>query len=484
MIRAILFDLDGVLVDADKWHFNALNVALQHSEIEPISWQEHLTIYKGIPTKEKLRILSERKGLPRDLWETISASKQEVTRDIIRKFCTPDPEKVEMMKLLSQRFTVGVCSNAIRDTVELMLERSGLAGFVHFSLSNQDVQQPKPSPAIYEKAFEHLRIKPHEAVIVEDSDVGKRAAIASRGVLCSVAGPHEVNFYRVLKTVQEAQQVNVIIPAAGQGRRFSEMGYQHPKPLIQVNGKPMIELVLENVRGLGRPIVIMQQKHTRQYCADFHLKSINPSTTLIEIDGLTEGAACTMLTARELINNQNELIMANSDQFLDFDLTDFLQKMRVSDADAGMLTFYSDHPKWSYAKVRSDGTVSEVAEKVVISNHATVGIYYYRHGSDFVHYADRMIAKNVRVNGEFYVSPVFNEYIADGKKLLIHEIDARVMHGLGTPEDLDKFLQRPRPTTIVELETELPWNVTRAKDASAPHAEATHIDTDSPGIRS
>jgi beta-phosphoglucomutase-like phosphatase (HAD superfamily)/dTDP-glucose pyrophosphorylase len=439
MIKAIIFDLDGVLVDADKWHFNALNVALQHSEVDPISWQEHLTIYKGIPTRKKLEILTERKGLPRELWDKINGSKQDVTTDIISKFCTPDLEKIEMMKLLKRKYPVVICSNAIRPTVELMLQKSGLLPYVDFYLSNQDVKTPKPDPEIYLKAFERLGMQADECVIVEDSDVGKRAAAASGGVLCSVGGPSEVNYYRILRTIIESERINVVIPAAGQGKRFSEAGYQHPKPLIDVDGKPMIELVLDNFYHVGRAIFVLQKKHIDQYCADAVVKHLAPGSEVVHVDGLTEGAVCTVLRARDLINNSNELVIANSDQFVDMDVMDFVRRMRRRNADAGILTFADDDPKWSYARCDESGRVVEVAEKVVISNQATVGIYYYRRGSDFVRYAEQMIRKNIRVNNEFYVCPVFNEFIGDGKSIYTFEIGRDRMHGLGTPEDLERF---------------------------------------------
>lgn len=445
MIKAVVFDLDGVLVDADKWHFNALNIALQHSDVDPISWQEHLTIYKGIPTAKKLELLSERKGLPRSLWPRIHQSKQEVTVEIISRFCEPDPEKIEMIQLLQRRWRVAVCSNSIRPTLELMLERSGLLPHVDFFLSNQDVTEPKPHPEIYHKAFERLGVRPEETVVVEDSDVGKKAALDAGGILCSVAGPSEVNYYRVLSTILEADRVNVVIPAAGQGKRFAEVGFQHPKPLIDVLGRPMIGWVLGNFRDVGRPIVILQKSAIDRYRADEIVRHCDASAEIIGIDGLTEGAACTVLKARDLINNSNELVIANSDQFVECDIAAFISRMRALDADGGMLTFRDTDVRWSFARTDADGRVLEVAEKKPISDNATVGIYYYRHGSDFVRYAERMIARDIRHNGEFYVCPVYNQFIEDGKWLFIHEIPQEQMKGMGTPEDLRAFLESRLP---------------------------------------
>jgi HAD superfamily hydrolase (TIGR01509 family) len=432
--------MDGVLVDADKWHFNALNVALQHSEIEPISWQEHLTVYKGIPTRTKMEILTERRGLPPALWAKICEAKQDVTQHIIATFCQPDPEKIEMMRLLRQNYHVGVCSNSIRSTMQTMLCKAGLLPHIDFLLSNEDVAHPKPAPDIYLKAFQKLGLSPEECVIVEDSDVGKAAAAAAGGILCSVNDPVDVNYYRVLRTIREADRINVVIPAAGQGKRFAEAGYQHPKPLIVIDGRPMIDLVLENFRPVGQPIVLLQSRHIEQYCADDVITHLAPNARTVGIDGLTEGAACTVLKAEHLIDNGNEMILANSDQYVDVDLTEFVAKMRAFKADAGILTFKDDHPKWSYARHDAEGRVTEVAEKVVISDQATVGIYYCRKGSDFVRYAKRMIEKNIRVNNEFYVCPVFNQFIEDGKTVYLHEIEKEQMHGLGTPEDLERFL--------------------------------------------
>ena len=168
------------------------------------------------------------------------------------------------------------------------------------------------------------------------------------------------------------------------------------------------------------------------------LNLIAPNCKIVEVEGLTEGAACTTLLAKEYINNDKPLIMANSDQFVEWSSSKFMYKMQEQDLDGGILSFKSTHPKWSYAKIDENNYVTEVAEKKPISNCATVGVYYWKKGSDYVKYAEQMIAKDIRTNNEFYVCPVFNEAIQDGKKVSTFNIDK--MWGLGTPEDLHYYI--------------------------------------------
>lgn len=447
MIKVIMFDLDGVLVDADKLHYDALNMALELNDVDPITWQEHLTIYKGIPTVIKLAILTERKGLPVELYEKIHESKQKLTVELIEKSCFPDWEKIEMMRLLKKKYKLYVCSNAIKKTVDLMLNCSSLKNFVDGAWSNEDGFKPKPSPDIYLYAIDVASVEPTECLIVEDSDVGYQAATASGAYVCKVNGPEEVNYYRVLKSITEAERINIVIPAAGQGKRFAEAGYVFPKPLIPIHhwgvSRPMIDLVLDNFRHIGKNIILMQKEHIEKYCVGSIVGNRDYIIEILSVGCLTEGAACSVLLAKNLIDNNNELIIANSDQYLSSSLEVdlFIGSMRHLNAAGGIITFKSDNPKWSYAKCEFGNLVKEVAEKKVISDQATVGIYYFKHGKDFVKYAEQMIAKNIRTNNEFYVCPVFNELIQAGKRVHTYEIDGGIMHGLGTPEDLELFLK-------------------------------------------
>jgi dTDP-glucose pyrophosphorylase len=232
--------------------------------------------------------------------------------------------------------------------------------------------------------------------------------------------------------------MNIVIPMAGQGSRFEQAGYTLPKPLIDINGKPMIQLVVESINVNANYIFLVQRTHYEQYNLGLVLNTIAPNCTILQVDGITEGAACSVLLAAEYINNDTPLIIANSDQYINWNPTACLDKF--SKFDAGILTFNASSTKWSYAKTNEQGLVMEVAEKVVISDQATVGIYYWKHGKDFVKYANQMIDKNIRVNNEFYVCPVFNEAIQDNKQVVTSLVDT--MWGLGTPEDLEIFLQR------------------------------------------
>jgi dTDP-glucose pyrophosphorylase len=186
-------------------------------------------------------------------------------------------------------------------------------------------------------------------------------------------------------------------------------------------------------------IFIVQKEHREKYNLDSMLSLLAPGCNIVDVDKVTEGAACTVLLGKEFINNDNPLVIANSDQFVEWSSLDFFYKMNEQNLDGGIVSFKSTHPKWSYAKTDNNGFVLEVAEKKTISDIATVGIYYWKKGSDFVKYAEQMIDKNIRVNNEFYVCPVYNEAILDGLKF--KTFDVPKMWGLGTPEDLDYYLE-------------------------------------------
>lgn len=238
--------------------------------------------------------------------------------------------------------------------------------------------------------------------------------------------------------------MNILIPMAGEGSRFKSAGYTFPKPLIDVNGKPMIQCVVENLDFDANYIFLVRSEHIRKYegLVDTLDRITNGKFNFVEVEGLTEGAACTALLAERFINNDEDLLIANSDQYIEYQPENFSLIKNITNVDSAVFTFNAVHPKWSFVKTNSRGFVTEVAEKKPISNIATCGIYWYRKGSDFVKYANQMIEKNIRVNNEFYIAPVYNELIGDGKTLVPFYVHK--MYGLGTPEDLEKYLGRFR----------------------------------------
>ena len=230
--------------------------------------------------------------------------------------------------------------------------------------------------------------------------------------------------------------INVVIPMAGLGTRFVEKGYALPKPLIKIFGKPMIQLVVESLELDANYIFIVQKEHRVKYHLDDVLDGIAPGCQVVEVDGLTEGAAVTTLAAKQFIDNDIPLVISNSDQVVVWDSSMFRSLIGSQNVIA---VFQADDPKWSYAEI-DHGIIKRVAEKEVISNDASVGIYSFKTGAEYVKYAEQMIAKNIRTNNEFYIAPVYNEAIADGQLTIAYDVEE--MHGLGTPEDMNNYINR------------------------------------------
>lgn len=452
MNNLIIWDLDGVLIDSRDLHYHSLNSALSNiGEQYVISREEHLSIYDGLNTTRKLDMLTERKGLPKSAHNKIWQDKQTATFELIRNFPVDD-RAVEVFKAIKRHgWKIAVASNSIRETVKLALMAIGVIEYVDFWVSNEDVKRAKPYPEMYWQCMTALNVLPKNTIIVEDSHIGRQGALDSGAHLLPVENAWDWDHAKIFEEIAimedkttgnsipwRDKKLNILIPMAGAGSRFAQAGYTFPKPLIEVRGKPMIQVVVENLNIEANYIFVCQREHYEKYDLENVLSKIAPGCKIVQTDGMTEGAACTALLAKEHIDSDAPLFFANSDQFVEWNSNECMYAFKADTIDGGILTFKANHPKWSYAKVGEDGFVSEVAEKKVISDQATVGFYYWQHGSDFVKYAEQMIAKNIRVNGEFYVAPVFNQAIEDGKKIRIKQIDG--MHGIGTPEDLNAFL--------------------------------------------
>jgi HAD superfamily hydrolase (TIGR01509 family) len=448
--KAFVFDLDGVLIDSKLWHFESLNEAL--TQISPnfvISIEEHQEIFEGLSTKRKLEILTSSKGLPESTYSKIWQLKQDATLKKINQI-KPDEDLIKVFKSIqTNNVKIAVASNSIQRTVSKTLINLGVMDYVELFLSNEDVISPKPNPEIYWETMKRLAVHPRDTVIFEDSPVGREAAITSGANLVEIYNRNDLTMEKIEKAFEllensrqklpwKNEKLNVLIPMAGSGTRFQQVGFTFPKPLIEVNGKPMIQVVVENLNLDARFIYVVQKTHYEEYNLKYLLNLITPGCQIVQVEDKTEGAACTSLLASKFIDNDQPLLIANSDQFIEWNCSEVLFGFQSDALDGGIVTFKSTHPKWSFVKIGESGFVSEVAEKKVISDQATAGIYFWKTGKEYVRYARQMIEKNIRTNGEFYIAPVFNEAIADGMKIRATRIER--MWGLGTPEDLQSFL--------------------------------------------
>ena len=452
MIKLVAFDMDGVLVELKNAHYCSLNEALaNHDPHLTISLEEHYKIYDGLPTREKLKLLTRYKKLNESDYSSILKSKQSFTLSHIYDNISPVQQVRDLLKALKERgYIICVTSNSIANTIYAVLVKMQLLQYIDKVFSNEDVKYTKPNPEIYFKAISHFGLTPKECVIIEDSPYGLEAAYESGAHVIKISDTKEVNIDNVIPMLSsfnskkkpikwQGKNINVLIPMAGQGSRFQQAGYSLPKPLISVNGVSMIEKVVQNLNIDANFIFVVRRDH-EQYSVIETLREIIPDCKIVYTDSVTEGAACTTLLAKELINNDDHLIIANSDQYLEWDSDRFYYQMIDQNVDGGIVTFKATHPKWSFAKVDSNGFVSEVAEKNPISDIATAGIYFWSNGSDYIRYAEQMIHKNIRVNNEFYVCPVFNEAISEHKKIVTYNIEK--MWGLGTPEDLKLYIDQ------------------------------------------
>lgn len=459
MIKLIIFDLDGVLVDSRELHYASLNNAINEVAGEQfiISREEHLSTYDGLPTTKKLEKLTLTKGLSRELYSQIWNKKQHYTLELMNEY-TIDVDKVEIFKYISSlNIKIAVCSNSIRRTIQKVLHKKGLLPYVDYFYSNEDVKSPKPSSEMYLKAMIDCGADASDTVIIEDSHIGRLAALNSGAKLIPVRNPSDVTLeliksyilYGKTKHVPswKGGNLTVIIPMAGDGKSFENAGFTFSKPLIDINGKTMIQLVMENLNIEANYIFVVKYEDYCKYHLDKYLSLLAPNCKVI-FTGDSEytdnsavkskkGAAITLLKISQLIDIDTPLLIANADQYLDWNSNEFMYSMLGDTIDGGIATFSASHPKWSFVKVDENGFVSEIAEKIPISNIATCGIYYWSKGSDFVKYLESMISKNITTNGEFYIAPVYNEAIADGKKIKIFPV--KKMWGLGTPEDVELF---------------------------------------------
>ena len=461
MLKLLIFDLDGVLSDSRELHYKSLNAALATIDARYVIHEDDMATYEALPTKEKLTLLTKYKQLPTQFYDKIYHLKQRFTVEMIESTIQRDEKCIALFDTLCKQYKLVCASNSIWKTVQRTLSQLGILNYFDYFISNEDVTHSKPHPEMFYQCMSRFDVSPHNTLIFEDSPVGRQAAYACGAHVCPIINPHEltlskvnhyiamvnehykppkmniVNFSAVAKcnivNPSAVAKCNIVIPMAGLGSRFVSAGYKTPKPFIRIDGKPMIQRVVENLNMDGRYIFIVHHDYVDSLTQLF--ESVLDDYIVIPVSQVTQGAACSVLLAKPYIDNEMPLIIVNSDQYVEWDSQEFLYVS--SHTDGCLLTFTDTQTKWSYAKVVDDRVV-EVREKEVISNHATVGIYYWRCGSIFVQCANQMIQQNKRVNNEFYVCPVFNELVEAGGDVKI--FDCLKMWSLGVPEDLEYFM--------------------------------------------
>lgn len=245
--------------------------------------------------------------------------------------------------------------------------------------------------------------------------------------------------------------MNIVFPMVGKGTRVSSYGV--PKPLIKIKGKTIIE---HAVSSLGMPfgnyIFVVRTYESKEHNQELErvLKMLQPDCTIIRVDHVTEGAACSVLLAKEAINTDESLLVTNCDQATPWEsyrFIEFVDDGNGSCPDACVTTY--PHPNiilgqpspYSFIELNDKGIALRLEEKLAISNHALNGIHWWNHGSDFVQSAEEMISANDRVNGEFYVSKTFNYLIKKGKKIMSFEMQKDEFFALGNPEEIERYLK-------------------------------------------
>ncbi len=440
MIKLVIFDLDGVIVDASDIHYKAFNEALVKYGYNEIKYDEHLKKYNGLSSKIKLDKLL----IPKNQHDNILKYKQQITSKLLQ-YVIPNQEILKIIDYIKKNnIRVWICSNSISETIKNVIDNMKLN--VDGFLSNEDVQCPKPNSEIYFKCMSINNIKPQETLIFEDSLIGINSAIKSGAYVYPVYKQTDLtlNLIKELLNTKLNNQIlrkvyipklTIIIPMAGLGSRFYNKGYTDPKPFIKVDGKYMIQKVIDNIGIVSDNYIFIMRKEHEEYMDKF-IKELK-NVTIIYISELTEGAACTILKAEEYMNPDDQLLLVNSDQYLEWDPFEFLLHSQNFDGCISVFKETENSEKWSYAKIDENGLVESVSEKKRISEFATTGVYYYKYSSDFIKCAKQMIDKKIKVNNEYYTCPVYNEAILNGLKIGIKLCDK--MWSLGTPEDLDYY---------------------------------------------
>jgi HAD superfamily hydrolase (TIGR01509 family) len=437
--KAIIFDLDGVLVESKDLHYEALNEALRAvaGDAFVIPRGEHESIYDGLSTNQKLVMLSRNKGLPEHLQQAVFIRKQEITLEMFSSQIRPDKDiKATLAALKHLGFQVAVASNCIRASVVALLEAIGVIQFVDAFFSNEDVKDPKPAPDLYVKAAAAFACRPDEVIVIEDSVKGFEAAIRAGANLCRVRSPHDVRLPFLLEFVAQLENrplpfLNVVIPLARPTHQFwldgpDRLPSEVPVQLMDVQGKCLLRWMCDLVKpssGTVHFIFIVRESHVAKY----HLNSLLPAVTdffptrVLAAHSDRLGAMSSVMLARDLINTDVPLLVYDGGHYLRWEksgkklvgVDDLLSRVGTAEADIAVTVHEDNDPRWSYVQTEPNSTkVVGAREKFAVSNKACTGMYLWGRGTNFVSVAEQIVAAKATIRGQFYLAPMINFAVA------------------------------------------------------------------------
>lgn len=455
-IDAIVFDLDGTLVETRDLHKRALNAAiLKVAGLSfVISDDEHAARFDGLSTAQKLRMLNIHKGLAPEMNKAIWDAKQLLTDELVRKEVRPDERIVTMFKTLrAMGFPIGVASNCIRSSVDLILKQIGLYDLVDMSLSNDDVEQAKPAPDLYLRAAKSFGTMPDRLLVIEDAPFGWQAALMAGAHLTRVSCPDDVTLEAVLGRVGELNAakppITVIVPLAGEHTvvHTAQGGRQALHPCTyDVAGVAALQHALRSLASRRHPRKIVFVVRGNELPDSLLLKCAEYGPcAVVRLDAPSRGAACSAIAAAAHIHPDAPMLIFDGCHVVEWGDNHDIDTLLEARTDAAITVVHSTDSRWAYVDVDAEMNVLQVQEKLPISRLACTGLYLWKTGASFLHDAQASVQKNARMQGRFYIAPVLNELLM--RAGTVSTVEVRQMLSLRTPAEIREFERHLFATT-------------------------------------
>lgn len=435
-----LFDLDGVLANTHEIQVNSTFEAFLKIKGYHLNTKYHELINSTITTIKKLNILKDDSVINEDDIDKIYKIKKQIANT---KFTLiePDNDKISLFKYLKNNNSkIAVVTNGNRNSAKIILSKIGVIDNVDLLISNDDVVNKKPHSEPYIRAISYFGGDLKNYIIFEDSDVGLESARGTGAFVYKVDNYQDINI-TTINRINGIRNINILIPMAGLGSRFSERGFKKIKPLIEVAGVPMIKKAIDSLNIHGNYIFIVRCNENVNELKKYLLE-YKPGCKIVDVAHLTEGSASSCYLAKELINNDNELIITNCDQYLEWDSEKFLRETRDQKLDCSVLTYNSNSNKNSFIKLNKENKAEMIREKEAISDNALVGVHYFKKGSFFIESYDEIFENKIKFKNEYYVSTVCDNMIKKCYNVGHVKLEKKESyHCLGTPDDYFKFLK-------------------------------------------